>query len=695
MKLKFTIEYRTVWGENLFIRYGKDRKAPMQYAGDGIWNAVIEAESEAEFGSYHYEVEEYGRFKRREWMHHSLDTGLFRQELSGKAGRKGAGNPLPDDTCIEIRDRWQMMPRCAGTAVPVFSLRSEESFGIGEFNDLKLLTDWAAATGQKIIQLLPVNDTTKTGTWTDSYPYSAVSIYALHPQFIHLPDAGVEEDEEYHKLKDALNALPAVDYEKVNAEKDRLLRKAFSVRWKSTCTTRAYRQFFRENRHWLFPYAAFRILTERYGTADFRKWEEYRTYDRTKAGALLKKEKKECNYFCFVQFHLHRQLSMARDYAHAHGVYLKGDLPIGISPESADAWASPELFHLDSQAGAPPDAFAAKGQNWGLPTYNWDRMSRDGYAWWKSRMKNMEQYFDAFRIDHILGFFRIWEIPLGAKSGLAGHFSPALPYTTDYLRGLGFSLPDTGPAIPESEDVLFVADPHAAGLWHPRIAAQETDAYMALDKSMKDKYDRLYDDFFYHRHNGFWKESAMRKLPELLSSTQMLACGEDLGMIPDCVPEVMKDLCILSLEIQRMPKRPGETFADVRCYPYLSVCSTSTHDMNPLRAWWKEDRELSRIFFNEILGKCGDAPQECEPWICRDIVEMHLESPSLLAILPLQDWLSTDGELRNPDPCAERINEPANPRHYWRYRMHITLEELLDAGKFNSGLHDMISSAGR
>ena len=240
-----------------------------------------------------------------------------------------------------------------------------------------------------------------------------------------------------------------------------------------------------------------------------------------------------------------------------------------------------------------------------------------------------------------------------------------------------------------------MADPYAEGYWHPRIAARDTDAYMALDQPMKDTYNRLYDDFFYHRHNGFWKESAMKKLPELLSSTQMLACGEDLGMIPACVPDVMKDLCILSLEIQRMPKLAGETFADVGRYPYMSVCSTSTHDMNPLRAWWKEDGKLSQKFFNEVLGKCGHAPQECETWICRDIVKMHLDSPSLLAILPLQDWLSTDEELRNPDADSERINDPAEAPHYWRYRMHLTLEKLLEAVESNRRLHDMISAAGR
>lgn len=681
MQVRFTIGYHTQWGENLFLHYGEGKKAAMQYLPDGIWTVTVECHDLSPFRSYYYEVEKYGCFERREWGTHSLRP----------ADMDGAGNTR----ILDVKDSWRMMPRCAGTAIPVFSLRSRESFGIGEFNDLKLMVDWAVATGQKVIQILPVNDTTMTRTWTDSYPYSANSIYALHPQFIHLPDAGVPQDEEYTRLQKGLNALAAVDYEKVNAEKDRLLRKAFAATWRSVCSTKDYKEFFQASSHWLLPYAAFRILMEESGTADFTKWGEYAVFDQEKVDALLKKKKQERNYICFVQYHLHRQLLQAREYAHLKGVYLKGDLPIGISPTSADAWVSPELFHLDSQAGAPPDAFATKGQNWKLPTYNWERMAMDGYAWWKARMKNMEQYFDAFRIDHILGFFRIWEIPAGASSGLLGHFSPALPYSTDYLRSMGFDLPDSGPAVPESENVLFVADPRTSGYWHPRIAAQETDAYKALPQHMKDIYNRLYDDFFYHRHNEFWKNSAMKKLPELLASTGMQACGEDLGMIPACVPEVMRELFILSLEIQRMPKLSWETFANVQHYPYLSVCSISTHDMNPLRAWWKEDRTLTQRFWHEVLGENGEAPQECEPWICLKIAKMHLDCPSLMAIMLLQDWLSIDGKLRNPDPDAERINDPSDNPHYWRYRMHLYLEDLLKAADFNSGLRKMIESSFR
>lgn len=589
-------------------------------------------------------------------------------------------------------NRW----RTAGTAIPVFSIRTEDDFGIGEFNSLKKLIDWAEHTGQKIIQLLPINDTTMTGTWQDSYPYNANSTFALHPQFIHLPEAGVEVDKEYNELKDSLNSLEQVDYERVNNEKDRLLRKAFDKDWKKVSARKSYKTFLEENSHWLISYAAFRCLTRQYKTADFSQWEEMAVYSPAKLEEYKKKNKQEIAYHCFVQYHLHTQMTAVKSYAHSKGVMLKGDLPIGISRTSVDAWIYPELFHLDSQAGAPPDAFSADGQNWGFPTYNWEKMAEDGFSWWKARLHKMSEYFDAFRIDHILGFFRIWEIPLEYQSGIMGHFNPALPYSTNELMGAGFN-PAIDAKAPENDqtNVLFVEDPVKKDYWHPRIAAQNTGKYAEMEQWRKDAFNRLYDDFFYHRHNEFWKESAYKKLPSLLSATKMLACGEDLGMIPACVPDVMKQLQILSLEIQRMPKSVSETFANPAHYPYLSVCTTSTHDMNPLRAWWEEDRSVSEQFYRQILGGSGDIPYFCEPWICLRIIEQHLKSPAMFTILPIQDWLSLDGKIRLEKPDKERINIPAISHHYWRYRMHLTVEDLLSQDAFNTVVTELIKNSGR
>lgn len=642
----------------------------------------------------------------------------------------------------------------AGVAVPVFSLRTEESFGIGEFNDLKKLVDWAETTGQHVIQLLPVNDTTMTGTWQDSYPYNANSSFALHPQFINLPAAGVPEDKEYKALRGELNSLAEVDYEKVNREKERLLRKAFMKKWKDWLSSEEFNNFYAANEDWLAPYSAFCCLRNEFGTADFSKWGKFAVYSQEAVSDYISKHKSETSFYCFEQYCLDTQLKEAVEYAHSHGVVFKGDLPIGVSRTSADAWTHPELFNLDSQAGAPPDAFSAFGQNWGFPTYNWGKMAEDGYAWWKSRMKKMSEYFDCFRIDHILGFFRIWEIPYDTVHGLLGYFNPALPYSGGELADKGFDMYGGRYSTPllddwvlkeifgeltekvkaeyikdgrliqevatqrkvealfaeenaESkrlkdgfmwllDDVLFVEDPHRKGYYHPRIAAHSTLAYRALNDCQRNTFNELYTDFFYHRHNEFWKKSAMEKLPSLLESTEMLACGEDLGMIPDCVPDTMKELGILSLEIQRMPKDPKEEFACPDKYPYMCVCATGTHDTSPLRAWWEEDREMSGRYYRNILHGYGEPPYFCEPEICEKIVRSHIESPAMLAILPLQDWLSIDGDIRyQGNPADERINVPAIPRYYWRYRMHLTLEKLLASKGFNDRLRSMISNAGR
>ncbi len=602
----------------------------------------------------------------------------------------------PKNTQLIIADLDPRFPtepwRGVGVAVPVFSLRSEDSFGVGEFNDIRHLVDWAVQAGQSVIQLLPINDTTMTHSWQDSYPYNAVSSFALHPQFVHLPAAGVRQDAAYKARKAELEALPAVDYEAVNSAKLEMLRKLYKgAKGRDTLASAPYKTFVDANRGWLLPYAVFSVLRDLNGTPEFGTWKQLGTYNAKKVQAFADEHAQEVGFYCYVQFLLDSQLKEAVQYAHLHGVALKGDLPIGVSRQSVDAWQHPELFHMDSQAGAPPDAFAEDGQNWGFPTYNWEEMAKDGYAWWKARMGKMAEYFDAFRIDHVLGFFRIWEIPVPHKSGLMGHFNPALPYSGDELRAMGFN-----PGDADGTDTLFVEDPRRADCWHPRIAGEKTRRFAWLPDHLKQRYMQLSEDFFWHRHDDFWRDTALRKLPALLRSTGMLACGEDLGMIPACVASVMDSLNILSLEIQRMPKDPKEAFGHPDRYPYWCVCATGTHDTSPLRAWWEEDRALTQRYYNEVLGCEGDAPYFCEPWVADLIVAQHMKSPAMLAILPLQDWLATDGEVRyNGNPADERINVPAIPRYYWRYRMHCTLESLTADDKLNQHIRSLVRAGGR
>ena len=639
------------------------------------------------------------------WWSITLKTGVrteYKYVLVGEDGKivlweEGPNRVLADvpaKGCVSIQERapYFALPawKGAGVAVPVFSLRSADSFGVGEFHDLKRLVDWAASVGMSVIQLLPVNDTSMTGTWQDSYPYNAVSSFALHPQFLYLPDAGVRVDKSYIERRDSLNALPQVDYEAVNRSKHELLRKAYN----SFHSSEEFDAFIRDNASWLKPYAVFCTLRDRFGTAMFQSWPEYSGYSPAAVGKVWNESPDDVLYWCWLQWQLDRQLRDAVDYAHGRGVILKGDLPIGVSRTSADAWSRPELFNMNSSAGAPPDAFSTDGQNWGFPTYDWEAMKRDGFAWWKARLRKMALYFDAYRIDHILGFFRIWEIPLHYRSGLMGHFSPALPYSGEMLRSLGFDVPCKSGAF--EEDLLFIEDPLVSDHYHPRISGFKTPSFDALPEHLKNEYRRLHDDFFYRRHNEFWKGKAYEKLPALMHCTGMLSCGEDLGMIPASVPQTMQDLGILSLEIQRMPKDENRLWADTASYPYNCVCATGTHDTSTLREWWEEDREMTCRFWREVLGESGEVPYYCEPYVARKIIDAHLHSPAMLCILPLQDWLALDGNLRySGSPADERINIPAIPRHYWRYRLHLKIEDLIAAAGFNSVLREMISASGR
>ena len=656
--------------------------------------------------------------------------------------------------------------KVAGTAIPVFSLRSEGSFGVGDFGDLKKLIDWAVSTHQQAIQILPINDTTITNTWMDSYPYNSISIYAFHPMYIDLRQLGKLKDKEalafYEEKRKELNALPQIDYEAVNNTKRAYLKSMYQQTGKKVLVSAEFKKFFKENEHWLLPYAAFSYLRDQYGTPNFSQWPEHNEYHADEIAAMCIPESdcyEEIAFYYYIQYNLHIQLLDAGNYAREKGIIFKGDIPIGISRNSVEAWIEPYYFNMNGQAGAPPDAFSTNGQNWGFPTYNWDVMEKDDYQWWQKRFRKMAEYFTAYRIDHILGFFRIWEIPSHSVHGLLGQLVPALPMSVDEIQSYGLTFQKdfmTKPFINENilnrifgekadrvketfvqhchddiyemrsefdtqrkveayfaerkdeesrniceglytliSNVLFVPDRKHPSMYHPRIAVQNDFIFEVLSPEEKEVFNRLYNHYYYQRHNQFWYQEAMKKLPILTQSTSMLVCGEDLGMVPDCVPWVMEQLQILSLEIQRMPKNPQHEFGHVWEYPYRSVCTISTHDMATLRGWWEEDYEQTCRYYNQVLGHWGEVPTAAPGWVCEEIVRNHLECPSLLCILSFQDWLSMDEEIRYPNVDAERINVPANPRHYWRYRMHLTLEELMKSNKFNEKMKEMIDAAGR
>ncbi|MCQ2973424.1 MAG: 4-alpha-glucanotransferase [Bacteroidales bacterium] len=685
---------------------------------------------------------------------------------------------FPDGTFIILNDEDFKLPRYpwkgVGVAIPVFSLRSNEGFGVGEFSDLIKLIDWSKKVGIRMIQLLPINDTIMTHTYKDSYPYACVSVFALHPMYLRISEMGnlpsKLSQEIYDERRNELNSLDKIDYERVMSAKFIFFKQIYTENKREFLQEPEYIEFFEKNSKWLKPYAVFSYLRDFYGTPDYTRWGTFSSFNQEKVDELCQETNPNFDDVAihfFLQYHLHLQLSKVTKYARENGIILKGDIPIGIALNSVDAWVNPQLYNLESQAGAPPDDFSDDGQNWGFPTYNWDEMEKDGFSWWKERLQNMSKYFDAYRIDHILGFFRIWSVPRVHTRGLMGVFDPAIPisshefsdkninfnyerFCTPYIREymlrqifkdqVGYvkhsfleeieghegeyrfkSEYDTQSkiekafatiAVPSTEEMLmfqkikqgliyliselmFFPDQKRAGAFHPRHSLFQTYSYKDLDNHTKQAIAELYNDYFYNRNESLWKKQAEIKLPALTSATNMLVCGEDLGMIPACVPEVMKNLNIFSLEIQRMPKETRVEFGRTAGYPYLSIATTSSHDTLPIRGWWEEDHARSQRFYNNVLGKNGQAPFYCETSVVYDILLQHLYSPSMWAIFPIQDILGLDENLRNKYPAEERINVPSEPNHYWRYRCHVTLDQLLNANNLIQTLKIMLTKSSR
>lgn len=656
--------------------------------------------------------------------------------------------------------------RGAGVGIPVFSIRTKKSFGVGDFGDLLLYIDWAEKVGLKLIQVLPLNDTIGTHTDADVLPYAAISAFALNPLFLNLPALGKFPanhpiQQEYKQLQPKVNAEELVAFLEVINFKIKYARELFLIQKDKFLKNKDFLEFFAKNEFWLVPYAAYCVLRDSHGTSDYRQWKDFAHFDKLKIASFTSPEQAHyddvaVNYF--IQYHLHIQLLNAAKYAHEHSIVLKGDIPIGVNRNSVDTWVSPELFHMHMQAGAPPDMFSVKGQNWELPTYNWDMLKRTNFDWWNKRFAQMSNYFDTFRIDHILGFFRIWQIPINQVEGIMGHLYPSVPiyinefaekgiwfdynrfckpYITDAILWDFFGEEATwvkanclqiedgwilrlkAPYLSQTnieklfEDkkitervkwglfdlisnlLFFEVEGSNGTMYYPRYGMDALRTFKDLDDFTKSRLQELYVHYFYRRQDDKWYHSGMEKLPALKRSTNMLICGEDLGMMTPCVTTAMKELGILSLEVQRAPKSDKIEFFHPADAPYLSVVTPSTHDMSTIRGWWEEDKGVTQRFYNSQLGHWGEAPFFCDWWICRDIILQHLYSPAMWSIFQMQDLLSISDKVRRENPHDERINVPSNSKFSWRFRLHINMEDLIENEEFNAELKNYISQSGR
>ena len=605
-------------------------------------------------------------------------------------------------------------------------------------------------------------------------------LYLLHRQYLlksidfnlitdHELDESIQN--KILELKTQLNTKD-VDYESTVQGKLRISREIFDLYGKEELSKSESFELFRlKNERWLVPYAVFCFLRDLFGTAEHWNWGVFSKPSLDLLNRLSDRSNEwydTIQFYYYLQYKLHCQLLHASEQAKKLGVVLKGDLPIGVDKRSVDTWIHSSLFRMDTSTGAPPDYFDPKGQNWGFPTYDWEVMAKDSYEWWRRRLSHMAQYFQAYRIDHILGFFRIWELPSTAKTGLLGRFRPSSPYTRSDLEYSGiwdidrltdpyvtdevlhdllddseleseikerfftksegnrykfkekfnteaslFSL-KSRPGLPERaaienerikeilvllyQNVLLIRDRESPNQsFFPRFGLTETSSFHHLDEHWRRKLKQMHDEsFFGLRSDHIWREQAYRTLPMMQNATDMLVCGEDLGMIPSCVHPVMEELGIIGLRIQRMPSEAEVEFGNPANYGYMTVASPSSHDTTTLRAWYEEDASRRNRFSLQMLSEDKNNIKDvCAPEVVQAVINQHLQSPSILAIFAIQDVLALSKNFQLRPPDEETINVPSNPEHYWRYRMHVTVEDLEEENDLKENLRLLIAQSGR
>lgn len=635
--------------------------------------------------------------------------------------------------------------KLTGVVIPVFSLRSEKSCGTGEFADLPLLGEWCKQTNLELIQILPVND-----TGFQESPYSALSAFALHPLFIRLED--IPESKNYYKVIDDLRKgqepHKRVNFAEVLSGKLEILQKIYDDNRKSIEKDTKISQWMSDN-PWVKNYAIFSTMRRKNLMASWKEWKTFKNPKPSDLNKLWEKHLSENFFHVWVQYHLEKQLKKAAKSLDSMGVSLKGDIPILMNEDSCDVWADRKFFNLTLSAGAPPDMFSTEGQNWGFPVYHWENLKKDDYSWWRMRLKQAAKFYHAYRIDHVLGFFRIWNIPFHMISGRMGYFNPSAYINKEDLYSIGF---DEGritwlsrPHVFEQElkEQLGAEADLIINTCFDRIDNENlflfkenyTSEKNLFNSNLSDKAKSVLAEMLknvtlipvdnknfslswsYGNTRGYqslnnwekgkiaelsarcgaeaekiWEKNALNLLSFMKETTNMLVCAEDLGAVPDCVPSVLQKLGILGLKVVRWARewnKDGDPYTNINEYPELSVCTPAVHDSTTLRQWWYEEKEKNALAAGLNLEAIPyEYPTE---EAVRVFLEALLKSRSAICMVQLQDLFALDHQICDTDINFERINIPGTVQDInWSYRMGLTMEQLLTEEKLKENISTLV-----
>ncbi|MFW6228652.1 MAG: 4-alpha-glucanotransferase [Alkalispirochaeta sp.] len=636
--------------------------------------------------------------------------------------------------------------KVTGVLVPLAGLRTEQSIGNGEFPDLAVLGEWCVSVGIELIQLLPVND-----TGGQSSPYSALSANALHPIYIRITDlpeynalpesvrSGI--DAELSEGATRFNAPARFDYPEVLAFRMKILRRIYETSRAVTESAEQITSFIHGNR-WVTGYAVFMAIKKRHDGAAWTDWDEERDIDAAGLERLRQRSDLagDTRFYTWLQLRAAEQFAAAAKTLDSLGVALKGDIPILMNEDSADAWYDRDIFRPDLRAGAPPDMFTELGQNWGFPIYNWQHLEERDFDWWRDRLRNAAQYYHAYRIDHVLGFFRIWAVPAGNYSGIPGFFWPQKGISLDTLRNAGFdegrinwllepNIPGEvlreragdavahleGPVLTrlEGED-LYLFSPAVAGeqnladldlgeapgsdtlrdwlieqyrdralvplpdgTYAPTWLFRECSRYRLLSDEEKGRFEALVAEAGV-ASNELWAEHGRRVLTVMKESTEMLPCAEDLGVVPEAVPRVLADLGILGLKIPRWTYYWDRPGQPIVPFEEYPELSVCAPSVHDTSTMrgWWEQEEGREDLWRN-LGFDTAAPPMFDPAVARSVYRGLLNTPSRIVVFALQDLLVLSPEIVHDEPALERVNVPGTYNTFnWTWRMPLTIEEL-------------------
>ncbi len=520
------------------------------------------------------------------------------------------------------------VPRKSGVAVPLGALRTDKSPFIGEFSSLIPFAKFCKKTGLEVIQLLPVLD-----TGTQSSPYSSLSAFALHPMYINLSEidgfaATKKKDQDFSQRYDALLKQEKADrfnYKLINDEKNTLLRQLYANgAGEKDLSSKEYGAWLKKN-PWVPAYCVYKALKWKYMQASWKSWNEE---DKNLSKDEITKRWKDKDlshehlFYAWTQYQAWKQFKDAADFVRDQGIILKGDLPILLNEDSCDVWSDSILFNQKLRAGSPPDGSNPTGQNWGFPTYNWKAHEEDDFAWWKLRLKLASQFYGAYRLDHVLGFFRIWAVPEGEDTAELGHTQPYASISRSQLEKIGFDegrihwlsephIPTEALGMGRSDEArailtLFCTRLGDEELWNFKKSIKSAADIFAekiplvtyeRSQEIKNRLSRWFKNrtLIEVKKNAFiplwqysdtqawqslsdlerlhlkelfdkaakkqeklWEEQATTIFDALIPSAKMIPCGEDLGVDLACLPEVLKKYGILGLHVIRWTRQWAE-----------------------------------------------------------------------------------------------------------------------------------------